>query len=129
LPARAADLVARQFVERVMHKAYAGTGATCLGVAARIEGSVVHAQCPVDPQAPLRIGIPAGCCPSSPTSRSRRPLDVNEVLFSRTARRIMEGWAYVRKSRLLESVQCESHAAQSRSRWSRQPDFRPVLLA
>ncbi len=117
LPARAADLVARLFVERVMHKAYAGTGATCLGVAARIEGSVVHAQCPaVDPQAPLRIGHPSGMLPIIADVTKRDGLwTVNEVLFSRTARRIMEGWAYVRKSRLLESVQCESHAAQSRS--------------
>ena len=111
LPARGADLVARLFVERVMHKAYAGTGASCLGVAARIKGSVVHAQCPdVDPQAPLRIGHPSGMLPIvADVSLKGDQWTVNEVLFSRTARRLMEGWAYVRKARLAETIQCESH--------------------
>jgi 2-methylaconitate cis-trans-isomerase PrpF len=108
------DLTARLFVERVMHKAYAGTGATCLGVAARIPGTVVHAQCPgVDPQAPLRIGHPSGMLPIvADVSPKDGGWVVNEVVFSRTARRIMEGWAYVRKARLAESVYCESHEAQ-----------------
>jgi methylitaconate Delta-isomerase len=101
----------------VMHKAYAGTGATCLAVAARIEGSVVHAQCPdADPQAPLRIGHPSGMLPIvADVTRQNGKWTVNEVLFSRTARRIMEGWAYVRKSRLAESVYCESHESQGRN--------------
>lgn len=117
-PLRAADrdLVARLFVERVMHKAYAGTGATCLGVAARIAGSVVHDQCPaVDPQAPLRIGHPSGMLPIvADVTKEGGEWKVNEVLFSRTARRIMEGWAYVRKARLAESVHCEVHEAQGK---------------
>lgn len=115
--ARTMDLTARLFVERVMHKAYAGTGATCLGVAARIQGSVVHAQCPqVDPQAPLRIGHPSGMLPIvADVTVGNGQWTVNEVLFSRTARRIMEGWAYVRKARLADSVYCESHEAQGRN--------------
>lgn len=117
ISANAIDLTARLFVERVMHKAYAGTGASCLGVAARIVGSVVHDQCPsADPQAILRIGHPSGMLPvvADVTQQDGR-WNVNEVLFSRTARRIMEGWAYVRKARLAESVECESHAAQGRN--------------
>lgn len=117
MPAEAADLVARLFVERVMHKAYAGTGATCLGVAARIEGGVVHAQCPrVDPQAPLRIGHPSGMLPIiADVTNDNGNIVVNEVLFARTARRLMEGWAYVRKSRLADTVQVESHEVQAKS--------------
>lgn len=117
LPAKSADLHARLFVERVMHKAYAGTGASCLGVAARIAGSVVHAQCAgVDPQAPLRIGHPSGMLPVvADVSRNGEDWTVNEVLFSRTARRIMEGWAYVRKARLAETVEVRSHEASPRT--------------
>lgn len=117
LPASSMDLHARLFVERVMHKAYAGTGASCLGVAARITGSVVHAQCPtVDPQAPLRIGHPSGMLPVvADVSRHGDEWTVNEVLFSRTARRIMEGWAYVRKSRLADTVEVRSHEASGRA--------------
>jgi 2-methylaconitate cis-trans-isomerase PrpF len=118
VPAASMDLAARLFVERVMHKAYAGTGATCLAVAARIPGSVVHAQCPgVDPEAPLRIGHPSGMLPIvADVSQKNGQWTVNEVLFSRTARRIMEGWAYVRKSRLADTVYCESHEAQGKKK-------------
>ena len=90
---------------------------SCLGVAARITGSVVHAQCPtVDPQAPLRIGHPSGMLPVvADVSRHGDEWTVNEVLFSRTARRIMEGWAYVRKSRLADTVEVRSHEASGRA--------------
>jgi 2-methylaconitate cis-trans-isomerase PrpF len=117
IPARSIDLTARLFVERVMHKAYAGTGASCLGVAARIVGGVVHDQCPnLDPQAPLRIGHPSGMLPIvADVTGSGAEWTVNEVLFARTARRIMEGWAYVRKSRLADTVHVESHEAQGRA--------------
>ena len=96
------DLVARLFVERAMHKAYAGTGASCLAVAARIEGSVVHAQCrPRANGATIRIGHPSGVLPIiSDVVRVGDGWRVDEVIFSRTARRLMEGWAYVRKQRL-----------------------------
>ena len=117
LPQGGADLLARLFVERVMHKAYAGTGATCLAVAARIEGSVVHAQCPaVDPQAPLRIGHPSGMLPIiADVTKNDGQWRVNEVLFSRTARRLMEGWAYVRKAKLADTARVESHEKQTLS--------------
>ena len=66
--------------------------------------------------APLRIGHPSGMLPIvADVAQKDGAWTVNEVLFSRTARRIMEGWAYVRKSRLADSVYCESHEAQGRT--------------
>jgi len=96
------DLVARLFVERAMHKAYAGTGATCLAVAARLHGSVAHAHSASRvSRGSIRIGHPSGVLPiASDVERIGDAWRVNEVVFSRTARRLMEGWAYVRRQRL-----------------------------
>jgi len=102
LPAEQCDLVARLFSERNMHKAYAGTGATCLAVATRIIGTVPHAIVRPGPAtAPLRIGHPSGVLTiTADVAAVDGAWKVNEVVFSRTARRLMEGWAYVRKARL-----------------------------
>lgn len=100
------DLVVRLFVEGVMHKAYAGTGATCLATAARITGTMVHQLCRPRPAgAPIRIGHTSGVLPivARATSDGTEWL-VQEAAFSRTARRLMEGDAFVRRS-LLEMKQ------------------------
>lgn len=111
------DLVARLVVERSMHKAYAGTGATCLAVAARLAGSVVHDNCATNAaRGVVRIGHPSGVLPiTSNVERSGDGWRVDEVIFSRTARRLMEGWAYVRKQRLEDTTEAssETHATAS----------------
>mgnify|MGYP000043433121 CR=1 FL=1 len=95
------DLVARLFVERTMHKAYAGTGATCLAVAARIDGSVVSEVTRKRNTTELRIGHPSGTLSIvTDVSRETDGWSVNEVMFSRTARRLMQGDAFVQTSRL-----------------------------
>jgi 2-methylaconitate cis-trans-isomerase PrpF len=96
------DLVARLFVERVMHKAYAGTGATCLAVAAQIQGTVVNDVRRLSGNgAVVRIGHPSGVLPIlADVGKDNGEWNVREVLFSRTARRLMEGYAYVRRARL-----------------------------
>jgi 2-methylaconitate cis-trans-isomerase PrpF len=64
IPAKDVDFVARLFVEGVMHKAYAGTGATCLAVAAKIQGTVVNEQYrPRNSTEPVRTGHPSGILP------------------------------------------------------------------
>ena len=102
IAADAFDLQAHLFVEGVMHKASAGTGATCIAVAARIEGTVVHEVCRKrGRREPIRIGHPSGVLGIvADVERDGSDWKVHEVLFSRTARRIMEGTAYVRRSRL-----------------------------
>jgi 2-methylaconitate cis-trans-isomerase PrpF len=110
ISAREHDLHARLFVERVMHKAYAGTGATCLGAAIRIEGSVAHAACRrVAPETAIRIAHPSGSMPIvARASAAGGSWTVHEASFFRTARRLMDGWAYVRKASLDPSVPARS---------------------
>jgi methylitaconate Delta-isomerase len=95
------DVVARLFVERTLHKAYAGTGATCLAVAAKVDGSVVHQMARSRNNGEVRIAHPSGVLPiMTDVGRQGDGWTVNEVLFSRTARRLMEGTAFVRPSAL-----------------------------
>jgi 2-methylaconitate cis-trans-isomerase PrpF len=102
VPAKDVDFVARLFVEGIMHKAYAGTGATCLATAAKIQGTVVSEYYrPRNSDEPVRIGHPSGMLPiRADVERNVDGWKVNEVLFSRTARRLFEGYAYVRNARL-----------------------------
>lgn len=95
------DLTARLLVEKTMHKAYAGTGATCLAVAAQIAGTVVSEVARQRNTADLRIGHPSGTLAIvADVSRGPAGWNVNEVLFSRTARRLMQGDAFVQTTRL-----------------------------
>ncbi|MDM0021853.1 PrpF domain-containing protein [Variovorax saccharolyticus] len=87
---------------RLTHKAYPGGGTICTSVAARIEGSIVH-QCmaPIEAGEAIRIGHPSGVITArSDVVQVDGAWKVNEVLFSRTARRLMEGYAFVRNAAL-----------------------------
>jgi 2-methylaconitate cis-trans-isomerase PrpF len=96
------DVTARLVVEGGMHKAYAGTGATCLGVAARITGSVVHDVCrPRGAREQIRIGHPSGVMPIlADVTPVKGGWSVEEASFARTARRLLEGSAWVLRARL-----------------------------
>ena len=101
--AGAMDLTARLVVERGMHKAYPGTGAACLGAAARIPGTVAHAACrPAGDERILRIGHPSGTMEVAArvTRSAEGGWAVLEASFARTARRLLEGTALVRRARL-----------------------------
>lgn len=102
VPADSMDVTARLYVDRTMHKAYAGTGATCLAVAAQIPGTVVNEVARKERQGnQVRIGHPSGTLPIvANVSPAADGWKVDEVLFSRTARRLMEGQAYIRRARL-----------------------------
>ena len=94
------DLVARLFVDRGMHKAYPGTGATCTAVAASIDGTIARAHRRAQGGV-LRIGHPSGIMPIAvDVARDGEGWNVRRVGFSRTARRLMDGFAYVRKARI-----------------------------
>jgi 2-methylaconitate cis-trans-isomerase PrpF len=76
-----------------LHKAFAATGAVCTAVAAQLRGTVLNDVCVDRDDGIVRIGHPTGVFP---VYAKLGPDDsVQEVSYSRTARRLMEGQAYV----------------------------------
>lgn len=95
------DLTSRLLFMLSVHKAYPGTGTVCTGAAARIQGSVVWKVMKKQAQNRpfINIGHPSGIIPveavADSTSNETR---LKKVAIYRTARRIMEGYVYVKKS-------------------------------
>lgn len=88
------SFVARLMFMQVLHKTYAGTGTCCTGVAACIPGTVV-AEVKADRPAwgqVINIGHPCGVIDVEAEVEGD---EVKRAAFSRTARRIMEGYARV----------------------------------
>ncbi len=98
------DIVARQMLEQNMHEAYAGTAAVCTGTGARIPGTLVNdlVSKSIFTTELIRIGNPSGVFPINTVVESNGD-DVHLVKasFGRTARIIMDGYVYVRKSLLI----------------------------
>jgi 2-methylaconitate cis-trans-isomerase PrpF len=95
IPAETMSFAARRVLgppPRV-HKAFAATGAVCTAVAAQMRGTVLNDVYVDRGGGIVRIGHPTGVFPVyarlGPDDR------VQEVSYSRTARRLMEGQAYV----------------------------------
>jgi methylitaconate Delta-isomerase len=82
-----------------MHKAFPGTAGVCIAVAARIPGSVVaEVTAPGDGDT-LTIGHPSGTMPIwSRVRSSGGGLVVERAAYARTARRLAEGYAFVRRA-------------------------------
>jgi len=82
-----------------LHKAYAVTGAVCLGAAAKIEGTIVHEiYRKVQPDNPpaVRIGHPSGTIQVEiETARNNGGLMLSRAALARTARLLMEGYVHV----------------------------------
>jgi 2-methylaconitate cis-trans-isomerase PrpF len=94
---RAGDLsfVSRLMFMQVLHKTYAGTATCCTGVAACIPGTVVaqvRARRPWSDKQ-INIGHPSGVIDVEAEVVDG---DVKRAAFARTARRIMEGYVWVR---------------------------------
>ncbi len=92
------DILARLMSAQLMHKSYMGAGAVCTSAAAAIEGTVVNllrASQTRDSEL-VRIGHPAGVMDSKVLARRQNGETVIESgSFARTARRIMEGFAFL----------------------------------
>jgi 2-methylaconitate cis-trans-isomerase PrpF len=94
------DIVARMTALQKLHKAYAVTGAVCLGAAAKIEGTLVNeiyrkAQ-PDNPPA-VRIGHPTGKLQVEIEIAKRAgEMELTKAALARTARLLMDGSVYVR---------------------------------
>ncbi|KJK23193.1 3-methylitaconate isomerase [Burkholderiaceae bacterium 16] len=102
------DLVARMVLkDGVMHKAFPVGGSVCLSVAAQIAGTVpAEARASDLGPARIRIGHPSGVLSiyaHVEQQSTNNEWTVREVHFTRTARRLMDGTAYVRR-RLLEGA-------------------------
>ncbi len=95
-----ADVLARVISMGNCHRAFALTSAMCLGVAARLPGTVVHECLAAAGAAPresssgadIRLGHPSGVLPidAAIATRDGRPW-AERVTVYRTARRLMEG--------------------------------------
>jgi hypothetical protein len=91
-----ADIVARIISMGNCHRAFALTGAMCLAVAARIDGTVAR-ECSTAPdEADVRLGHPSGVLPldARVAMRDGQPW-AERVTVYRTARRLMEGMVRV----------------------------------
>ena len=89
------DMVSRLMFMQVVHKAYAGTGICCTGAAMKIPGTIPHETAP-DAGTTLRIGHPSGIMTVQADVRDGRLV---RCAFSRTARRIMDGYVYLHVER------------------------------
>jgi 2-methylaconitate cis-trans-isomerase PrpF len=89
------DLLARAISMGNCHRAFMLTGAMCLAVAARIEGTLVH-EASGAPKGDVRLGHPSGVVPidAGVVMRSGAPF-AERVTVYRTARRLMEGFVLV----------------------------------
>lgn len=95
------DLVGRLISMGKMIHAYMGTGAVCTIVAANISGTVINeivAPALGENVSRLRIGHPFGVMTlEAKLAREKNGNPVETATFSRTARRLMEGWVYIPK--------------------------------
>ncbi len=95
------DILARMLFNQKMHKTYAGTGTICTGTAARILGTIVNdlATKSGGETKEFRIGHPAGIISVEVDVKLEgNKLVLNRAAISRTARIIMDGYVFVRKS-------------------------------
>jgi 2-methylaconitate isomerase len=99
LAARDADVTVRMISIGQPHRAVPLTGALCLAVAAKLPGSVVNrlARRAELADAPVRIAHPSGVTVvDASVQRRDGGLYAEQATVYRTARRLMEGWVYVR---------------------------------
>jgi hypothetical protein len=85
------------------HRAVPLTGAMCLAVASRLEGSIVHrvTRRPLTTDEQVRIGQPSGVTVvGAAVRREDNSWTAEHASVYRTARRLMDGAIYVRASAL-----------------------------
>jgi 2-methylaconitate cis-trans-isomerase PrpF len=94
------DIVARMTALQKLHKAYAVTGAVCLGTAAKIDGTIVNdIYRKVQPENPpaVRIGHPTGTLQVEiELEKQNGSLELTKAALARTARLLMDGSVFVR---------------------------------
>jgi 2-methylaconitate isomerase len=112
LAAEDADITVRMISIGQPHRAVPLTGAMCLAVASRIEGTIVNrlTRRSASPDDAVRIAQPSGVTVVGATVRresdgeSHRWVAESTTVY-RSARRLMEGWVFVRASVLPKDLQ------------------------
>lgn len=97
------DLVSRLLFMQKMHKTHPVTGTVCMSTAARVPGSIVHQVLSErgKQNRKIIIGHPAGVIPVvSELEVENGAYHLKTAAILRTARTIMDGQVYVRKSRI-----------------------------
>ncbi|MGH7914186.1 MAG: PrpF domain-containing protein, partial [Candidatus Binataceae bacterium] len=118
LAAEDADVTVRMISIGQPHRAVPLTGAMCLAVASRIEGTVVNriSRRSASPDDPVRIAQPSGLTVVGATIRrdngERHEWFAESATVYRTARRLMEGWVFVRAAALPENLRSKLAASQ-----------------
>ncbi len=82
-----------------VHRAYSGTGSVCTAVATQIEGTIANAVCAKAARtaAVVRIGHPSGIMEvETSVERIGDEYRIRRAAYGRTARRIMEGYIYLK---------------------------------
>ena len=105
LPVEAMDIVGRLLSTQTAHRSYMGTGAICTAAAAMVTGTVVHERAgrAVRDRGELRIAHPYGIMDVKIVGDVRDgETIIRSATIGRTARRIMEGHAFVPRERLME---------------------------
>jgi 2-methylaconitate cis-trans-isomerase PrpF len=95
------DIVSRLIFMQRMHKTYPGTGTVCTGAAAKIPGTIVNELLTEEAKGRKRIliGHPAGVIPvEAETIVEDGMVKLTRAAILRTARRVMEGYAFVKNS-------------------------------
>jgi methylitaconate Delta-isomerase len=99
IPARDSDFVARMMFLQKLHKTYAASVSICTGTAAVIPGTVVndYASDGITSRNVVRIGHPGGVMEiESAVEKRGGEYKVTRSSVPRTARRIMDGYVYIR---------------------------------
>jgi 2-methylaconitate cis-trans-isomerase PrpF len=96
------DIAVRMLCLQQMHKAYAGTGTANLGATAFVPGTVVNDMLDPGAKGKVRFGHPTGVSvvEAEVSDAGEAGWVPTRVIYERTARRIMDGTAYVREDRL-----------------------------
>ena len=101
------DLTGRMISTGQPHRALPLTGSLCMAVAARLEGSVVHAvtRATAESEAPIRIAMPSGILTVAATVKKQNgEWFAEQGAFYRTQRRMFEGQVCVRASRVTNAA-------------------------
>jgi 2-methylaconitate cis-trans-isomerase PrpF len=95
------DLVSRLLFMLRMHKTYPVTGTVCTGAAVRVPGTIAYEVLREEAKSRMtvQIGHPGGVIPvEAEATYKNDQVKLTRIGVYRTARRIMDGYVYVRKS-------------------------------